>query len=121
MKTNVILFLLGLIMYEINPVVSAKDQRFLVTDSLVGDSCVLIADSLKRHQQIWVSYDAFQYFRDLRKITRLKNDSIQSARLKSLDSTITCFSADSTQVLLRLESNKKRTQRKSLSRKWETR
>ena len=121
MKTSVILFLLGLIMYEVSPVVAPKKQQFLVVDSIVVDSSMLIADSLKRHRQTWTSYDAFQYFLDLRKVTRLKNDSIPNVHLKSLDSTKTRFSADSARVFLRLENNKTRTQSKSLSKKWETR
>ena len=121
MKTNVILLLAGLIMYEISPVISAQKQQFLVADSSVKNSCMLIADSLKQHRQTWVSYDAFQHFFDLRKVTRLNNNLISNVLLNSLDSTKTHFSADSAHVLLRLEGNKARTQRKSLSKKWETR
>lgn len=121
MKTNVILLLAGLIMYEISPVISAQKQQFLVADSIVKNSCMLIADSLKQHRQTWVSYDAFQHFFDLRKVTRLNNNLISNVLLNSLDSTKTHFSADSAHVLLRLEGNKARTQRKSLSKKWGTR
>ena len=64
---------------------------------------------------------AFQHFFDLRKVTRLNNNLISNVLLNSLDSTKTHFSADSAHVLLRLEGNKARTQRKSLSKKWETR
>ena len=86
----------GLIMYEISPVISAQKQQFLVADSIVKNSCMLIADSLKQHRQTWVSYDAFQHFFDLRKVTRLNNNLISNVLLNSLDSTKTHFSADST-------------------------